>query len=81
MSGIWVWGGSHVWYSGEGAGPMSGIQGEGVPMSQCIMGNVHMGTTPPTEWQTDTCESITFRQLRLRAVIMLTSWRAIRATE
>ena len=54
---------SHVWYLGEG-----------VPMSQCIMGNGHIGTRsslPWTVWQSDTCENITFPQLRLRAVITL----------
>ena len=39
-----------------------------VHMSQCIMGNGHMGTPSPYE-QIDACENHTFLQLRLWAVI------------
>ena len=37
---------------------------------QCIIGNGHMGTPSPVDRQTDTCENITFPQLRWRLVIM-----------
>ena len=50
-------------------GPMSDV-GRGLYSVQCIMGNVHMGLLSLwTEWQTDTGENITFKQLRLRTVI------------
>ena len=50
-----------------GVGPMSGIQGEEVG-PQCIMSNDHMGNPPNTNRMTDTCENITFPQLRFRSV-------------
>ena len=60
--------------SGEGGicpGPMPGeSEGNvGLPMFQCIVGKGHMES--PLNKMTDTCENITFPQLRLRAVIII----------
>ena len=55
---------------------LAGVGGPHVPMAlysvvQCITGNGDMGPSfPPTEWQTDICEIITFPQFRWLAVTM-----------
>ena len=57
---------SHVWYLGEeGVGIMSGVwvDGDGIPISQCIMGNGHIGAF--SNRITDTRENATLPQLRL----------------
>ena len=54
---------------GWGVGPMSGIQG--VPMSQCIMGNGHMEIL--MNRMTDTSENMNSLQLCL-LVVKITKW-------
>ena len=60
MSDVCSWG-QGCWELGRGRQLYTEVQ--------CIMGNGHMGPSAWTEWQTDTCENITFPQLHWRVVI------------
>ena len=65
-------GGHHDVSTGEGVsahslpGPMSGVGG-GVPTTRRDL-VPEISTSSGTEWLTDTCENVTFRQLCWRAV-------------
>ena len=66
-----VWTGLQRWPPDVSSRMEVSFMSGGKPTSQCITGNRHKGSpAPSSEWQTSSCENITFPQLRLPAVIM-----------